>query len=107
MRSGVNEHAATATPPACDRRRGAPGGGVAAVAARLRSRGPRRRPLPTRAPVHDALVSVSVTSLRLGWWRLGRCPVGRHWSLVTLVRRSELTRDERRAAADARDIRLP
>src|ERR1700761_2386206 len=57
MRSGVNEHAATATPPASDRRRGAPGGGAAAVAARLRSRGPRRRPLPARAPVHDALVA--------------------------------------------------
>jgi hypothetical protein len=53
------------------------------------------------------LPGVSVTSLRLGWWRLERCPVGRHWSLVTPVRRSELTRDERRAAADARDIRLP
>ena len=28
---------------------------------------------------------VSLTSLRLGWWRLKRCPVGHHWSLVTPV----------------------
>lgn len=28
---------------------------------------------------------VSLTSLRLGWWRLHRCPVGHHWSLVTPV----------------------
>ena len=26
---------------------------------------------------------VSLTSLRLGWWRLQRCPVGHHWSLIT------------------------
>src|ERR1700758_3397373 len=51
------------------------------------------------------LPGVSVKSLRLGWWRLERCPVGRHWSLVTPVRRSDLTDDERRAADEARDIR--
>ena len=28
---------------------------------------------------------VSVTSLRLGPWRIQRCPVGRHWSVVTPV----------------------
>lgn len=31
---------------------------------------------------------VSFTSLRLGWWRLQRCPVGHHWSLVTPVLKS-------------------
>ncbi len=51
--------------------------------------------------------AVSVKSLRLGWWRVQRCPVGRHWSLVTPVRRSDLTEDERRAAAEARDLPLP
>jgi hypothetical protein len=30
----------------------------------------------------------SITSVRLGWWRFQRCPVGEHWSLVTPVRRS-------------------
>ncbi len=26
---------------------------------------------------------VSLTSLRLGPWRVQRCPVGRHWSIIT------------------------
>jgi hypothetical protein len=50
---------------------------------------------------------VSVKALRLGPWRLQRCPVGNHWSIVTPVRRSELTEEEDRAAAGSRDIRLP
>jgi hypothetical protein len=29
---------------------------------------------------------VSLTSIRLGPWRLMRCPEGRHWSIVTPVR---------------------
>jgi hypothetical protein len=49
----------------------------------------------------------SVKSLRLGWWRLQRCPVGGHWSLVTPVRRSDLTEEELQLAAERRDIRLP
>jgi hypothetical protein len=51
--------------------------------------------------------AVSVKSLRLGWWRLQRCPTGRHWSLVTPVDRSRLSRRERRTASAVRDIRLP
>jgi hypothetical protein len=50
---------------------------------------------------------VSVKALRLGPWRLQRCPVGNHWSIVTPVRRSELTEEQDRTAADSRDIRLP
>ena len=50
---------------------------------------------------------VSVKALRLGPWRIQRCPVGRHWSIVTPVRRSELTAQQNRTAADSRDIRLP
>jgi hypothetical protein len=50
---------------------------------------------------------LSVKSLRLGWWRLQRCPVGRHWSLVAPVRREDLTPDEQRSADAARDLRLP
>jgi hypothetical protein len=53
------------------------------------------------------LPGVSVKSLRLGWWRLQRCPVGGHWSLVTPVRRSDLTDDEIRTAGETRDLRLP
>lgn len=49
----------------------------------------------------------SVKALRLGPWRLQRCPVGHHWSLVTPVRSSELTDEERRVAAEHRDVRLP
>lgn len=49
----------------------------------------------------------SVKSLRLGWWRFQRCPVGRHWSLVTPVNEAELTEEERRFASEHRDVRLP
>ena len=50
---------------------------------------------------------VSVKSIRLSWWRVQRCPVGRHVSFVTPVRRSDLTEDELRAASENRDIRIP
>lgn len=50
---------------------------------------------------------VSVKSVRLGWWRLQRCPVGVHWSIVTPVRQSELTEEEKRTAGENHDIRLP
>jgi hypothetical protein len=49
----------------------------------------------------------SVKSLRLGWWRLQRCPVGHHWSLVNPVKDSSLTDEERTAAHAHKDIRLP
>jgi hypothetical protein len=49
----------------------------------------------------------SFKSIRLGWWRLQRCPVGRHWSIVTPVNRSELADAERRSAAAWKDIRIP
>jgi hypothetical protein len=50
---------------------------------------------------------VSVKSIRLGWWRIQRCPVGRHWSLVTPVKESELSRRQRLAADRHRDVRIP
>jgi hypothetical protein len=49
----------------------------------------------------------SFKSIRLGWWRIQRCPVGRHWSIVTPVNRSELAEDERRIAEGRKDIRIP
>jgi hypothetical protein len=49
----------------------------------------------------------SVTSLRLVAWRFQRCPVGKHWSLVTPVDESRLSDAERRAAHEHHDIRLP
>lgn len=49
----------------------------------------------------------SLKAVRLGPWRVQRCPVGRHWSIVTPVKESELGRRERRAAREARDLRIP
>lgn len=51
--------------------------------------------------------AASVKSLRLVWWRVQRCPVGRHWSLITPVNERELTEDERRFAREHQDIPLP
>ena len=49
----------------------------------------------------------SVKSARLGPWRLQRCPVGAHWSIVTPVRESDLSARERRGAHEHRDLRVP
>jgi hypothetical protein len=49
----------------------------------------------------------SLKSIRLGWWRIQRCPVGKHWSLVTPVRESDLGDEERRAAHAMSDTRIP
>jgi hypothetical protein len=49
----------------------------------------------------------SLKSVRLGLWRLQRCPVGGHWSLVTPVDPAGLTDEELQAARENRDIRLP
>jgi hypothetical protein len=51
--------------------------------------------------------AASVKSVRLGLWRVQRCPVGRHWSLVTPVNESDLSEDERRFAREHPDIPLP
>ena len=53
------------------------------------------------------LPAASVKSLRLGFWRVQRCPVGGHWSLVAPVRASELTGRQRARAERAKDVRLP
>jgi hypothetical protein len=49
----------------------------------------------------------SIKSLRLGLWRYQYCPVGRHWSLVTPVKLSALTDEERASAREVRDLRIP
>ena len=49
----------------------------------------------------------SVKSVRLVWWRIQRCPVGGHWTIVTPVRDSELTDDERREANERQDTWIP
>jgi hypothetical protein len=63
----------------------------------------RRRHLFTTIWIPGA----SLKAVRLGWWRLQYCPVGRHWSIVVPVRESELTDDEKRLARDEQDVRLP
>jgi hypothetical protein len=49
----------------------------------------------------------SLKSVRFGWWRFQRCPVGQHWSVVTPVKTAELTEQERWRADEAHDIRVP
>jgi hypothetical protein len=49
----------------------------------------------------------SLKAVRVGWWRIQRCPVGKHWSVVTPVRDSELSRRQRVTASRHRDIRIP
>ena len=49
----------------------------------------------------------SFKAVRLGWWRIQRCPVGGHWALVTPVQESELTDAERDQALAHPDIRIP
>ena len=50
---------------------------------------------------------VSVKSLRLGLWRVQWCPVGRHVTLVSLVKNADLTEEERESAAEHHDIPVP
>jgi hypothetical protein len=49
----------------------------------------------------------SLKAVRLGPWRLQRCPVGKHWSLVTPVNVAKLSEEEREFAVSRRDTRLP
>jgi len=53
------------------------------------------------------LPGVSVKSIRLGWWRIQRCPVGAHWTVVRPVRAADLSESELRVARERRDVRLP
>jgi hypothetical protein len=53
------------------------------------------------------LPGASLKSIRLGWWRIQRCPVGPHWSVVSPVRVADLTDDEKVSAGGHRDIRIP
>jgi len=53
------------------------------------------------------LPGASLKSIRLGMSRYQHCPVGHHWALVTPVKDSELTDDDRRLAAEHHDVRIP
>jgi hypothetical protein len=49
----------------------------------------------------------SVKALRLGPWRVQWCPVGRHVSLVTLLKNADLTDAQRAFVAQHHDIPVP
>ena len=49
----------------------------------------------------------SFKSIKLGLSRFEHCPVGHHWALVTPVKDSELTDEERRLAGENHDVRIP
>ncbi len=49
----------------------------------------------------------SFKAVRLGWFRIQRCPVGHHLAIVTPVREGDLTDEERRSAARYRDTWVP
>src|ERR1700747_659600 len=51
--------------------------------------------------------AASLKALRLGWWRVQYCPVGHHWTVVTPVREADLSDEDRRAASEQHDIRIP
>ena len=53
------------------------------------------------------LPGVSLKAVRLLWWRLQWCPVGRHWSIVTPVRESELSEADLQRARKHRDLPVP
>ena len=50
---------------------------------------------------------VSVKALRLGLWRVQWCPVGRHVTVVSLVKNADLTDEERESAAEHHDVPIP
>lgn len=50
---------------------------------------------------------ISFKSIRLGMTRLQHRPVGHHWAIVTPVKESELTGEERQIASGHHDIRMP
>jgi hypothetical protein len=49
----------------------------------------------------------SLKAIRLGWVRLQRCPVGDHLTIVTPVKDSDLTVEQRRVAEQNRDVWIP
>jgi hypothetical protein len=50
---------------------------------------------------------IKLKALDLGIARFQRCPVGKHWTLITPVRDAGLTNAERQFAAEHHDIPVP
>jgi hypothetical protein len=51
--------------------------------------------------------AASFKSLRLGWARVQRCPIGHHWTVVMPVCEAELSEDDREFAEAHHDVRVP
>ena len=49
----------------------------------------------------------SIKALRLGFWRVQRCPVGHHWSIVTPLDEHALDDPELHAARSTHDLTVP
>lgn len=49
----------------------------------------------------------SLKAVRLGMVRWQRCPVGKHWTLVSPVNEADLTDADRELAALSHDVRIP
>lgn len=49
----------------------------------------------------------SLKAVRLGKARFQHCPVGKHWALVHLVKKSDLSSKEIKQAAKYHDSRIP
>ncbi len=49
----------------------------------------------------------SLKAVRLGFWRVQWCPVGRHVTLVRLLRDADLSELEREFAAERHDLPVP
>ncbi|HEV2450873.1 MAG TPA: hypothetical protein VGS62_02970 [Streptosporangiaceae bacterium] len=50
---------------------------------------------------------VKLKGLDLGLARVQYCPVGKHWTLITPVRDSDLTDEERQFAREHHDVWIP
>lgn len=50
---------------------------------------------------------VKLKAADLGVARFQHCPAGQHWTLVTPVRDSALTDEQRRFASEHHDVRIP
>lgn len=53
------------------------------------------------------LPGASFKAIRLGWFRIQRCPVGDHIAIVVPVREDDLSPEERLRAARYRDTWVP
>jgi hypothetical protein len=84
------------------------GGELAAIWLRAgRLRWKRRRPLPPESPVHHDLDPRRVGEIAPPGPLAAPALPGRHWTLVTPVKDSELSDEQRHEAGEHRDLRLP